>query len=322
MSKQNVTLKDIAEEVGITTNSVSRALKNSKEISESTKEKVREVANKLGYVPNTVASSLRNGKTNVIAIVFDNMINPYFNIMTEKIQKRLMQEGYDVMIFTSFDSMLNIRDYNKIKMRKVDGIITFIEPSKEVIYASTKAKIPLILLGRLIEDNSIDTIVTDDIKGGYLACEALLQKGCKRLAYVGAKDNVECSKRRLKGFKQCLFDHQMDLDESLIYLTELGETISKEVLENFKNQADGIFCFNDVFGIDFYSYLGSSNISIIGYDNIQEQLFASKILTTISSNKEDITSYVVKRMLEKIAGDDSIVNYVFSVSVCYGASCK
>lgn len=310
---KNITLKDIAKEVNITVNSVSRALNDSNEISEATKIKVREVAAKLGYIKNDVASSLRNGKTNVIAVVFDNMINPYFSIMTELLQKEFNSIKYNIMIFTSLDKYLSYNTLCSIIARKVDGIITFIELDDFACELVDKKNIPLILLGRKSKNLAIDTFTTNDFKGGYLACEYLINKGCTNIGYLGAKFDIECSKRRLKGFQQCLIDYNYDIDEENFLFVELGKKVSELELLRLTS-LDGIFCYNDMLGYELYFY-GLYHTEICGFDNLQEYLFTSKVFSSISNDKILIVSEVCNRMMEKINNKTSVKSIQYEYDV-------
>lgn len=320
--KKNVTLKDIAKELGLTVNSVSRALHDSKEISEATKQQVKEVAARLGYVPNIVASSLRNGKTNIIAIVFDNMINPYFSIMTEKIQIEVKKHGYDTMIFTTIEPVLSMEIFKYIYARKIDGIITFMQPSTDVLQLCKASSVPLIVLGRIVDDPLIDTITTNDYKGGYLACKALIEKGAKKLGYIGASFSVDCSNRRLEGFKQCALDNKIALNDEDILFVQLGYQSRKQIIGDFTKTHDGVFCFNDMIAYEVYSYCEAIGTKVVGYDNIQHELFSVNRLTTISADKDEIVNEVVMQLLAKIDDETKpTLHKEFDVMLQYGKSC-
>lgn len=123
--KGNVRLIDIAREVGCTVNTVSRALRNKDDISEKTKKKVREVANRLGYIPNSIASSLRSGLSYTVAIIFENLINPYYMIMTDKLHRRLEELGYATLIFAVHDYTLNPKRSVRLSPEKLTASSPF-----------------------------------------------------------------------------------------------------------------------------------------------------------------------------------------------------
>jgi len=128
-TKRNVRLIDIATALELTVNTVSRALRDKSDIGEETKELVKKTALEMGYIPNTIASSLRKGSSRTIAIVFDNLTNPYFMIMADKIHRRLGPMNYATMIFAGSNGQLGPEELIPIVSRKVDGILTFLEPT-------------------------------------------------------------------------------------------------------------------------------------------------------------------------------------------------
>ena len=137
--RKKIRLIDIARACGYSVNTVSRALRDKEDIGKETREKIKKISAEMGYLPNTIASSLRCGSTHTIAIVFDNMINPYFMIMADKIHYRLDRHGYATMIFAVYDNKFRSAALAPIVSRQVDGIITFLEPGNGEIYWKNKS---------------------------------------------------------------------------------------------------------------------------------------------------------------------------------------
>lgn len=302
---KNVRLIDIANELGYTVNTVSRALRDKSDIGESTKKKVKEVAKSMGYIPNSIASSLRNGNTKTIAIVFDNMVNPYFMIMADKLHNRLETLGYATMIFAARHNVFTIGSLKPIIYRKVDGIITFLEPDQKVIEICEKNKIPIVLIGRKNAKLKIDSVSTDDIVGGYEVGKLLAERGAQNIGYIGAPQEIECSVRRLNGLKMSLDDLKIPYDEkNMRYMS--NRPLSDELNVLLRNNVDAIFFFNDVMALEGITILQKFNnrvpedIKIVGFDNIQEEFFIPVELTTIASDKDKIVSSAIDILLYKI----------------------
>lgn len=313
-----VTLDDIAKVVGVSKNSVSRALNDSNEISKKTKEKVKKVAAELGYVGNRAAKSLRSGKTNLVAIVFDDMVNPYFSSMSKLLQTKLRCEKYDSLIFTTDSQEFDKDLFSVILFKNVDAIITFIKPSLKTINLASKHKIPIICLGRKSSSEYVDTFITDDIKGGRLAFKALHDLGCKKMGYLGPVSKVETSIRRLNGFKEAAYDNDCKITNNDLFIVNLGEKIKDEYLERIIKDYDGIFCYNDLMAYDLLLNT-DRKVKLVGFDNIQEGLFTNNTLTTISSDKNLITTKVVKRVLDRISDYNlDIVLEEFDVNLVLG----
>ena len=298
-----VTLGDIAKIVGISKNSVSRALNDSNEISEATKVKVKKVAKDLGYVRNRAAKTLRSGKSNLVGIVFDDMLNPYFSTMSKLLRNKLLNKNYDSLIFTTDSTELDLKLFNIIISKNVDAIISFIKPSLESMKLSKKYQVPIICLGRKTSSGIADTFITNDVLGGKLAFNYLYNKNCKKIGYMGPVSKVETSIRRLNGFKVAAKEKNLEIKEEDIFIVALGKKIPEHYFESIMKNYDGIFCYNDLIAYDLL--LNTNNkINIVGFDNIQEGMFTGLTLTTISSDKDKITTDVVTRVIERINNFD------------------
>lgn len=308
--KERVTLKEIADKVGIAVNSVSRALKGCDNISKETQKRVREVADELGYIPNIRASSLRNGNSKVIAIVYDYFINPYYSIMTYMLDEMLSKENYRSMIFIDInvETVLSRKVAEEIISYGVSGVITFLKPSQSAEKLFSNFGIPHVLIGRNGADINVDSVYSDDFKGGYLAGKALIGDQRKNICYLGTKESVDCNIQRYNGYKAALQEAGLTLNENLVKMTsnaETGDELVKQIIEK-NTKFDGIFCFSDLIAFEVIDYLLSngfkipSDVGIVGFDNIQQELKLPFRLSTIETNKRKIVEEALKIIFTKI----------------------
>jgi LacI family transcriptional regulator len=309
-----VLLKDIAKRTGMSINTVSRALKDKEDISQSTKDYINKLAHEMGYIPDSVAQSLRNGYTKTIGVVFDNIANPYFMIMTEIIHRVLSEENFDVMIFTGSDdrAQLDLEALNRLVSRRIDGIITFLKPTKSVAEYAKKIQLPIVTVGRESDDLGIDSVFTNDVHGGYLVGEHLINKGYNKISYIGAPSDIKCSIKRLEGLKKSYNAHGLEVDESNIkFLKHRTDDIHELVKEVVKNEVSAIFCFNDVMAYEAISTIQDlglkvpEDIAVVGYDDIEYRLSIPTKLTTIHNGNEAITRKAVTFLLNRIRDFDS-----------------
>lgn len=321
---KSVRLKDIAENLGISVNSVSRALRNCSDISEETKKRVQEKALEMGYVPNGVASSLRNGKTNLCTVVFDNLLNPYFNIMAHYIEEELHTYGYDMTIYTCGNTYLDEMALQKIISRKGEAVLTFLQPTAEAVHMAVKYGLPLILVGRDVEDFAVDVILTDDIMGGRLAAEYLIKQGAKRLVYVGSMPPLECSDRRFKGAEAYAKKHEVEIIRKDLWLNE--ESYEREVEELLSYKPDSLFVFNDQNAFTILRYLYQKKIrvpeeiKIVGYDNLSKEMVYPLELTTIGADKRLVAKTAVASLMKKIEGGNGKIRKIIDVKLIQGAT--
>lgn len=322
--QKRVQLKDIAKRLGLTVNTVSRSLKDKDDISEKTKNLVKKVAAEMGYIPDEIASSLRSGYTKTIGVMFDNISNPYYMIMTELINNKIKNEGYNLMIFTSSGdhARFDIESFNKMISRRIDGIITFLKPTNEVAKVAKTNNIPLLIIGRDGNDIGIDSVDTDDFFGGYLVGKHLIKKGHTKIGYVGVPKDIECSVIRYKGLTKALEEYGLDSDLSFSKFMEHGVSlIRRYVDELIEKEVTAIFCFNDIMAFEVIDCLNDkglsvpNDIAIVGYDNIQSSFKLPIKITTIACKKEEVIKDAVEILMKKIRREntDIIYNKTFDV---------
>lgn len=305
---KRVLLKDIAEKTGLTINTVSRALNDKSDISEKTKELIRKVSKEMGYVPNQIASSLRTGYTNTIAILFDNIANYYYMIMTELLHKKLAKEGFEVMIFTSSgkNAQFDLNTYYQMVSRQIDGIITFLRPTTEVSNQIIKGKMPTVVIGRESDDLGIDSVYTNDFNGGYIAGKHLIKTGHDKVAYIGAPSDIKCSTKRFEGIEKAFNERGLKNNLYGRFLNHNTDVVEDLVNEAIKNKVTGIFCFNDAMAYEAIKIIQKNNlkipndIAVIGYDDIEERSKIPVNLTTINTSKEEITQTTVDFLVQRI----------------------
>jgi LacI family transcriptional regulator len=302
---KNVRLVDIAQRLELTVNTVSRALRDKSDIGEETKLRVKQTALEMGYIPNSIASSLRRGQSRTIAIVFDNLVNPYFMIMADKLHRRLEHSGYAMMIFAGTEGRLEMSTVEAIVSRKAEGIITFLEPMGNVIEALQKNQIPMVLVGRKNTKLQIDSVATDDFDGAYKVGRHLIQSGAKRIAYLGAPKEIECSRRRLKGLKKAIAESGLDSSEAdFVYMS--GRSVEEELEWLLKRSIDAVFCFNDMIALEVCEVLTRRQISVpkqvrvAGFDDIQSDFVLPIRLTTVTSDKNQIIEKTLEVLLAKL----------------------
>lgn len=310
MQPKRVLLKDIAQRAGLTVNTVSRALKGKDDISKGVQEYVQALALEMGYIPDVVAASLRSGYTKTIGVIFDNISNPYYMIMTEHINAFLGEEGYDIMVFTSTesDAMLNEDVLTKIIARRVDGVISFLKPTEKAARFVHANKIPLVVLGREADDIGIDSVYTDDYSGGKLVGEHLFNQGYKRVGYLGVPEDIMCSKKRAEGLVDGLTSAGgLIAEENIKFLNHGFDSIDELINEFIAQEVDAIFCFNDMLAYEVITKLhglgldDTKTIGVVGYDNIEDHLRIPVGLTSVSCDKKDLAYSAADMLLKRIS---------------------
>ncbi len=313
-----VTYQDIADALGITKMAVSKALRNSHDISDETKRLVRAKADELGYIPNILAVNFKSKKTNMIAVVFNSFHNPYFSVACYKVFDAIKKTNYQCQLFFCDEFLMNLDDVKKLMVNKYCGIVSFVEPTADVAAFVHNKGIPFVLVGIDINIDGIDCVYTDDYAGGRLVGEYFLNSGFKRALFVS--DSVsETSGRRLSGFSDAIKSSGREFE---CLPCGSPSNMVKLAYDNIKaNGIDFVFCFSDSFALMLIMYLEEQNVSgveVCGYDNLHKYYPLIKKIKSVDYDLNEIIEYACEKLIEKIEGKinpDERVDKVFDVTL-------
>lgn len=296
--QKRVRLVDVAKAVGCSVNSVSRALMDAPDISEKTKKIIRETAEELGYIPNMAAASLKKGNSKIIGILYDDLLNPYYNTVIYYLEMILSKKNYSIINYRSQNFDVSV--YNNIVSRNLEGLITFLTPDEEVEKKIKIQKFPTVVVGRKSEN--ITSVYADNIKIGQLAAQAIISNGCKNPIYIGENDDVLISRERALGFSNELAKNNL---EHKLYFCKERERFSELLSNVINDKVDGIFCFSDFLAFKTIKHLFKNNlmnIVVIGVDNIQNEIPFPVSFKSIGQNKEKIANNVIELLFKQISG--------------------
>jgi DNA-binding LacI/PurR family transcriptional regulator len=285
MASKTTGLKNIAFELGISVNTVSRALRDCDDISGGTKEKVRQKAFELGYLPNNISQFIRRDGKYLIAVVINSFKNLYFSIVCQKLVAIISQKNYDFTIVFSLNKKMGIEVLKQCISQRVDGIITLLEPDDEAIESARLNNIPVVLVGRDIDKEFIDQVYMNDEDGGKMVANYFINyHKLDKFVYVKMA-NVECSKRRLKGFEETIRE---TLPEGQLVVIDEKQAPG-ELTSLIKKGYNGIFCFNDELA---YAVLKQLNLEIPNFRKVYPHMHivGCDCLNTREDGLIDITS--------------------------------
>ena len=209
--KAKITLKKIAKEFDVSISTVSKALKDSHEISEEVKERIKAFAEYYHYKPNSLALNLRNQKTKTIGVIIPQIVHHFFTKVISGIEHIANEKGYNVMICLSNESYeKEVLNMDMLANGVVDGIIVSVakETEEKEDYNHFKELIdngmPLVLFDRKIDEINCNKVLVDDFGGGYLAAKHLIDIGCKHIAILTTPDHVTVGNVRKEGYSKAL----------------------------------------------------------------------------------------------------------------------
>ena len=292
------TLKQIAVTLGISTSTVSKALKDYPDVSKETKRLVKETAVLLNYKPNAFAVNLRTSESKTIGLIIPVIVHHFFSSVIKGIVAQAEKKGYLVIILQSNESYeLEKKQIDLLLSQRVDGILISLANGtnnfahlNEVIMQDK----PLVMFDKIAKIVKCSKIIINDRKAAYMATQHLINIGCKRIAHFRGPLLPQNSIDRFLGYKKALLDNNITYDPSLVYVCECGEHSFEEGKENARkllndhDDVDGIFINTDLVAIGAmteFNKLGvkiPEDISIVGFSNWFMSSVISPSLTTIN----------------------------------------
>ncbi|CAM1358476.1 LacI family DNA-binding transcriptional regulator [Tenacibaculum xiamenense] len=291
-----ITLKSIAKELNLSVATVSKALKDYKDISEDTKQKVLEYATKFKYKPNSFAQSLRSNESRIIGLIIPEIVHHFFSNIINGVIVTARKKGYFVLVMPSEESYED--EVNQIKLlteKNVDGILVSLS-NDTINYSHIKqvinSGVPVVLYDRISKLISASKVQIDDIQAAIKATEHLINIGCKKIAHIRGPLKPQTTIDRAKGYRQALQDNNITYDKNLVYNAENmsyedGYNLAELILREHP-EVDGIFCFTDLVAMGALKKLNElgisipEQISIVGFSNWFITQTSSPTLTTIN----------------------------------------
>lgn len=320
--KRKVTIRDVAERVGVHHSTVSRALSPSKrdKISPAVVKKVEQAADELGYFPNIVASSLKQNRSFTVGVLIPDLTNPLFPPIIRGIQDAVEAAGYTVITANTDDEQ--DKELNALRImrgRAIEGmIISTARREDRIVDECIANDIPFVLVNRTVDHDGVSAVIVDEDHGVRSVIDHLVGLGHTRIAHVSGPQHSSTGFGRARAFTQCMNAH--DLRGELIevaekYTIEEGRRAFTRLLARDK-KLTAVVAANDMLALgclDATKELGlrvPEDISITGYDDIQFLDRMSPALTTVHVPKYEMGALATQKLLDMIAGDDSSASIV------------
>lgn len=283
------TLKEIAETLGISITTVSKALKGYSDVSSKTKKAVLELAKELNYTPNSFAVNLRTQESKTIGLIIPEVVHHFFSSVINGIIAEAEKNGYLVIILQSNESLeLEKKQVALLLNKRVDGIIMSLSNEsndddhiKEII----KREVPFVQFDKISKLIPSSKVIINDQKAAMEAVQHLIDQGNKKIAYIRGPINPQNAIDRFIGYKKALEKNDIPFDSKLVYTCENvsfeeGIKFAKQIVQDHP-QVEAISCTTDLVAVGVLSYLNDNNIKVpqqialMGFSN----WFMSQVLT-------------------------------------------
>lgn len=312
--KKRPSMYDVAKLAGVSQTTVSLVINRSDAgITKETQDRVWAAIDELGYRPNILARGLASSRTFTIGIISDQIITtPLAVQMIQGAQDCAWENGY-ILLTINTNGNPNMRDaaLNAMYDRHVDGIVYASMYHREVSPSKGLYEFPSVLLDCFLADQSLPSVVPDEILGGQMATEFLINKGHRRIGMINFADPIPAKFGRLQGYQQAMAKNGIPFDNTLVLESENaraegGYTTTKLILQQ-EDPPTAIFCFNDRMAMGAYGAIQSlglaipDDVAVIGFDN--QQLIAGELypgLTTMALPHYEMGQWAVQHLLELI----------------------
>lgn len=308
-------LKRLSEELGLSISSVSKALRDSYEISVETKKRVLAMAEKLNYQPNPFASSLRRKKSITIAVVIPEIANNYFALAIDGIQVVAQQKGYHVLTYlTHEDANIQESTVKHLQGGRVDGVLISLcgdTATGKHLAALHETGVPIVFFDRVPELMGCPTVTTDDFDSAFKATEQLIEAGCKKIAYLRVAGFLSTTNNRMNGYLAALQKHKFPQDPKMIIECSNDDTSNQAILKKvlkMKGRPDGILSSVEKLAISTYYACNEiglkipQQLKIISFSCLRTASLLSPSLSTITPPAFEIgkeAAGLLFRMIEK-----------------------
>lgn len=291
--KRQITIKDIAKKLGLSTSTVSRALKDHPDISPKTRAIVKELSALLGYRPNRIALNLRNNSTHTIGLIIPEIEHYFFSAIINGIEEVAYKNDYSVMVFQSNESYKReVINTNAVLTNRVDGVlVSFSKETKDFSHFQKLIdnEIPVVFFDRVVDDLPADQVVADDYHGAFIAVNHLIEQGCEKIAHFAAPQHLEIGRSRLSGYHDALLKHNIPYNQDLVVLADTFDSAKKAAHDILRkpDHPTGFFAVNDMAAIAIIKaarQLGlnvPTDIKVIGFENSRSAAISEPELTTV-----------------------------------------
>ncbi|MGN6550623.1 MAG: LacI family DNA-binding transcriptional regulator [Pararhizobium sp.] len=311
---QKIKLSTIAEMLGVSTATVSLALRDSPLVADGTRIKIKEKARALGYIYNRRAASLRTSRSGIIGVVVHDIMNPFYAEILRAIEGELDRNRQTFILSNHYDSVEKQRNFIETLLQLGgDGVImspAIGTPADDLRLADENG-MPAILVARAVEGVDVPTFRGDDAYGITLATNHLIGLGHRVIAMVGGTDHTSTGRDRYRGYVDALKKAGIPVDPNLRIAGPRTKQAGFEAAVHFlsmQQKPTAAVCWNDLVAIGLMNGIARAglvpgrDISVTGYDDLEEAAIATPALTTVWNGQADVGRAAARALLDKLNG--------------------
>ena len=321
MKRDKYTITDVAKELGVSCSTISRAINRAPGVGEELRKKILAYVEEVGYMPSGVARGLTSGHLNSVALILGDIRNPFYSDLVFYIQRTLNQNGYTLTVFCSeYEEKNEIKYIGLTQKFNFCGLILLTAQTENVSKELQKLDIPVVMVNRVINSFTCDSVLLDNFKAGYLAATHLIGLGHRRIAFVKGPGNSASSMQRYEGFCQAMSNAGLTVEPANVFQGDLtmktGMRMAQRYAHGFHNRPAAVILCNDLTAFGFMSYCESvgieipSMLSVVSFDDTIFSSLDSINLTTVSQHVELMSERAAELMLKRLRSENCQTEHI------------
>lgn len=323
MKQRRTSLKDLADKLGVSIATVSRALRNSHEVGEEMTQKVKKLAKELNYRPNPFAQSLRKEAPRVIGVIVPNLVTHYYAAVLDGIEDYASKLGYSVISSNSHeDHEREAQALDNFLNMHVEGIIACLaQDTTDYSHFEQlhEMGVPLIFFARCCLEDMFSQVVGNGDVAAQEATQHMIETGSRRVAFIGGPNHLDMVRRRKHGYLEALRENRIPIDRDLVVCDKIDFDVARNAtlrLLEGENPPDAILAFNDIITYAAFDAIKSKglripeDVAIIGFTDGDTAAFVTPRLSAIMDQAHVQGTKACQLLMKSINGDEKIYKEV------------
>ena len=323
MKQRRTSLKDLADKLGVSIATVSRALRNSHEVGEEMTQKVKKLAKELNYRPNPFAQSLRKEAPRVIGVIVPNLVTHYYAAVLDGIEDYASKLGYSVISANSHeDHEREAQALDNFLNMHVEGIIACLaQDTTDYSHFEQlhKMGVPLVFFARCCLEDMFSQVVGNGDVAAQEATQHMIETGSRRVAFIGGPNHLDMVRRRKHGYLEALRENRIPIDRDLVVCDKIDFDVARNAtlrLLEGENPPDAILAFNDIITYAAFDAIKSKglripeDVAIIGFTDGDTAAFVTPRLSAIMDQAHVQGTKACQLLMKSINGDEKIYKEV------------
>ena len=319
MAKHRTSLKDLAQELGVSIATVSRALHSSPEIGLEMQKRVKELAKRLNYRPNPFAQSLRKEAPKVIGVVVPNLVTHYYSAVLDGIEDEARRAGYSVISANTHEDFKDEQQAidNFISLHVVGIIACLAQSTTDYTHFETlnDMGIPLVFFGRTCMTDRFSSVTANGDEAAQQATQHLIDTGSRRIAFIGGPNHLDMVRRRKHGYLEALRESRIPIERELVVCDSIDYDVALQntiKLLQRPDRPDAIIAFNDILLFAAFNAIKQQNlripedVALIGFTDDVHAQYTTPRLSAIEDQSFQIGQVACQLMLKNISGDTRV----------------